>query len=67
MQLIYVLMELPTTQYFSSPSHHAGYTGAGEGTRTHTLADRNLNPTRLPIPPRPRIEPDLDSDGSPTG
>ena len=29
--------------------------GAGEGTRTHTLADRNLNPTRLPIPPRPHI------------
>ena len=28
--------------------------GAGGGTRTPTIAHRNLNPARLPIPPRPR-------------
>lgn len=73
-QLIYVLMELPTTRihhiFFDSSSCYMPVElfsdffamqeksqtfGAGEGTRTHTLADRNLNPTRLPIPPRPHI------------
>ena len=30
--------------------------GTGSGSRTHTVAHRNLNPARLPIPPYPHIQ-----------
>ena len=62
-QLIYVLMELPTTQCFTKQGYTKsllGSTSVWWGIRDsnpYALRHWSLNPARLPIPPIPHIAP----------